>query len=55
METSEEAPYNFLTDKPHTYDVAKDGTIPRFTKTLLAQKGGGITMATRHLVNYLYS
>ena len=43
MKTSEEAPYNFLADKPHTYDVATDGTFLRFTKTLPAQKGDGIT------------
>jgi hypothetical protein len=41
-EISEERP--FLTNKPHTYEVANDGTIPRFAKTLLAQKVGGIRM-----------
>lgn len=45
LETSEDEPYNFLTDKPHSYEVAKDGTIPRFTKQLLAKKAGGITMS----------
>ena len=45
LETSEEEPYTFLKVKPYTYEVAQGGTIPRFTKTILAQKASEFTMS----------
>ena len=42
-QTSDSKTFYFLTEKPDSYKVAPDGTVPSFTQDLDAKKTGGLT------------
>ena len=42
-QTSDQTPYEFLTEKPQPYKVSPDGSIPTFTQELIAKQTGGLT------------